>query len=80
MTLEEAQNEILDLKTQLEAATTERDKLSEDNKELSKSLENARTLNQKLFDRVRVDSTKEASADEEEDAPTCEEFAKTIII
>ena len=80
MTLEEAQERILDLEGQLEATTTERDKLSEDNKELTKHLENARTLNQKLFDRLPAHVSEEASTEDDEDAPTCEEFATTIII
>lgn len=80
MTLEEAQERILELEGQLETVTTERDKLSSDNIELGKNLENARTLNQKLFDRLPVHSTTEASTDDEDDAPTCEEFAKTINI
>ena len=80
MTLEEAQERILDLEGQVETLTTERDKLSSDNTELAKNLENARTLNQKLFDRVRADTSTEASTDDEDDAPTCEEFAKTINI
>ena len=80
MTLEEAQERILELEGQLETVTTERDKLSEDNKDLTSNLEKARTLNQKLFDRVSVQSTEEASTDDEDDAPTCEELAKSIII
>ena len=80
MTLEEAQDRILELEGQLETVTTERDKLSSDNTELAKNLENARTLNQKLFDRVAVAKSEGASTEDEDDVPTCEEFAKTIHI
>lgn len=80
MTLEEAQERILELEGQLETVRTERDTLSQNNNELTKNLEAARTLNQKLFDRVKVTEASEASAEEEDDVPTCEEFAKTIII
>ena len=79
MTIEEAQERILELESQLETVTTERDTLSQNNSELSTNLEKARELNQKLFERVNAQHTDESAQDgEEDDVQTCEDFAKSI--
>ena len=79
MTLEQAQERILELESQLETVTTERDTLSQNNSELSTNLENARALNQKLFERVEAQHTDGSAHDgEEDDVPSCEDFAQTI--
>lgn len=80
MTLEQAQERILELESELEARTAERDTLLQNNNELTTNLENARRLNQKLFERVEAQKSEEARPQEDDEAPTCEEFAKTIII
>lgn len=80
MTIEEAQARILELETENESIKTERDSLLQDKNELSNSLEKARELNQKLFERVSVDKSKdEEDEDDEPETPSCEEFAKSII-
>lgn len=80
MTLEEAQNRILELEGQLAEVTNERDTLSQNNNALTTDLENARALNQKLFERVSVAEVEDEPEEEPETAPSCEEFAKTLKI
>lgn len=82
MTLEEAQEKILELNEQVQNLTTERDSLSQDNESIKNECENLRTLNQKYFNKLlaqEVDAKKQ-SDEEGEEVPTCEEFAKTIEI
>lgn len=76
-TIEQAQERILELETQLTELTNERDTLSENNNNLSRDLEAARTLNQKLFERV---TTKETTEDDDEgdDVESLEDFAKKL--
>jgi len=76
-TIEQAQERILELETQLTELTNERDTLSENNKNLSHDLEAARTLNQKLFERVTTKETPEDD-DEGDDVESCEDFAKKL--
>ncbi len=80
MTLEEAQQRILDLETQLAEVTNERDSLSQNNETLVHDLDAARTLNQKLFERVTQSTAEETEEPEEETPPTCEEFARSMKI
>lgn len=83
MTLEEAQVRILELEEQLEERTTERDTLSQNNTQLSQDLERVRTLNQRYFEKLSAQfpgSGDKKEEDDESDAPTCEEFAKTLTI
>lgn len=79
MTIEQAQERILALESELETVRTERDTLSQNNVTLSQDLERARTLNQRLFERVTNDKPDDTDP-EPDDVPTCEEFAKTITI
>lgn len=80
-TIEQAQERILELESQLETVTTERDTLLHDKSELSTHLENARTLNQKLFERVEAQHADgSAPDDDDEPAPSCEDFAKSLNI
>ena len=77
MTLEEAQEQILELQDQVTALTGERDTLSQVNTALTEKVEELRTLNQKLFLRTQAGTAEEPK--NEEPAPaSCEEFAKTI--
>lgn len=80
MTIEEAQERILELETELATVTAERETLSQNNETLAHDLESARTLNQKLFERVTRQETKEDEDDEGADVPSCEEFAKNLTI
>lgn len=80
MTIEEAQERILELETELATRTTERDTLSQNNESLARDLESARTLNQKLFERVTRQEAKQDEDDEGTDVPTCEDFAKNLSI
>lgn len=80
-TLEEAQAEILRLQGVNTELTNERDTLSQNNKALTEDLEKVRTLNQNYFNRLVAQSSPQTEKeDDTPDAPSCEEFAKTIKI
>lgn len=81
MTLEEAQAEILRLQEENTQLTNERDTLSQNNTTLTEELNQVRTLNQKYFNKLTAQYSKQTLDDEEEEhVPTCEEFAKTLHI
>ncbi len=82
-TLEEAQAEIVRLNDELAARTVERDTLTQNNENLTAELDRVRTLNQRYFERlIMQDSKQDEAGDGREDDPTpsCEEFAKTLKI
>lgn len=79
MTIEEAQNRILELETQLADVTSERDTLSQNNESLTTDLKNARELNQRYFERLNMGKAEETE-EHEEPALSCEDFAKTLNI
>lgn len=82
MTLEEAQQKILDLTEENQNLKTEKETLSGENKTLKEDNENLRTINQKYFNKLLAQETPEKPEDEEEsdEVQSCEEFAKTITI
>ena len=81
-TLEQAQEAILDLQAQVTELTNERDTLSQNNKNLSADLESARTLNQKLFNKVsaQFQDQEDKNDDDEKEVPSCEDFTRTLNI
>ena len=80
MTLEQAQEQIIELTEEVENIRQERDTLSQNNENLKAENENLRTLNQKYFNKLiaqdTADTHKEDKKDEEQ--PTCEQFAESI--
>ena len=82
MTLEEAQERILELTEQNQNLTTERDSLSQENETLKTESENLRKLNQKYFNRLIAQDERKTNdeTNEPETVPTCEEFAANIDI
>lgn len=81
MTLEEAQERIIELAEQNQTLTAQNETLSQNNESLTTELENMRTLNQKYFNKLIAQETPEDNDGEEpEDVPTCEEFAKQLTI
>lgn len=80
MTLEEAQNRILELTEELQTVTAERDTLSHDNDTLRNEAENLRALNQKYFNKLIAQDSKETEKEDQEPVPTCEEFAANLDI
>lgn len=81
MTIEEAQERILELTEQVQNLTTERDSLSQNNESLTNELSEVRKLNQKYFNRLIAQEEKpEPEEEEEEKIPTCEEFAESLDI
>lgn len=82
MTIEEAQERIVDLEEQLTERTNERDTLSQNNNDLRTENESLRKLNQKYFNKLSAHYSDPAGKNDEDDkeAPTCEEFAKTLNI
>lgn len=82
-TLEEAQAEIVRLGEELVKVTTERDNYSAKVTETNTELENVRKLNQQYFNKLSSQIFKDEDKDDkkdEDDAPTCEDFAKTLTI
>lgn len=79
-TLEEAQAEIIRLNEELTERTNERDTLSQNNDSLTADNENLRKLNQQYFNKLTAQYSDQGSEnnDGEEEAPTCEEFAKSL--
>lgn len=82
MTLEEAQAEIVRLNEELTERTNERDTLSQNNESLTADNENLRKLNQQYFNKLTAQYSEQPGENNEEDkeAPSCEEFAKTLKI
>lgn len=78
MTLEEAQEQIVDLQQQLTERTNERDTLSQDNESLKGELEKVRTLNQKYFNQLTAQYAPAADPQPEADSESLEEFARKI--
>lgn len=81
MTLEEAQAEIIRLNEELTTAQSERDNYSAKVNELTAENEKVRELNQKYFLKLsaQYNPTPEHTEDDE-DVPSCEDFAKTLTI
>lgn len=82
MTLEEAQAEIIRLNEQVTELTNERDTLSQNNTTLTGELESVRKLNQQYFNKLSAQYSHDGDKkdDDEEEVPTCEDFAKTLDI
>ena len=81
MTLEEAQAQIVELTEKVTELETERDSLFQKNETLTADIDRVRTLNQRYFEKLQAQTLgKPEQEDEDEDVPTCEEFAKTINI
>lgn len=77
MTLEELQEQNLQLQEQLEQERTQRETLSQNNEQLTRDLENARALNSKLLSKIPQTTVieEEPPAD---DHVTCVDFAASI--
>lgn len=81
MTLEEAQAEILRLQEANTELTNERDTLSQNNDTLTQELESVRKLNQQYFNKLSAQySPNPETSEDEDEAPSCEDFAKTLNI
>ena len=80
-TLEEARAEILRLNEELTTAQTERDNYSTQVSELTAENEKVRELNQQYFLKLSAQyKPTPKDEDEEQDAPSCEDFARTLTI
>lgn len=80
MTLEEAQARILELEEQLTERTNERDTLQQNNESLTQELGQVRTLNQRYFEKLSAQYSPDPQEADAPEAPSCEDFAKSIII
>lgn len=82
MTLEEAQEQILNQQEQIDNLTTERDSLSQENETLRTDNENLRTLNQKYFNKLiaQESDVDDKGTEGDDPVPTCEEFATSLNI
>lgn len=81
-TLEEARAEILRLQEVNTELTNERDTLSQNNATLTGELEQVRKLNQQYFNKLSAQYSPEQDKtdNEDEQVPSCEDFAKTLNI
>lgn len=80
-TLEEAQAEIIRLNEALTESQTAAQNYSDRITELESDLENVREINQKYFLKLSAQYAPPGQDDQDEpDAPTCEDFAKTLTI
>lgn len=81
-TLEEARAEIIRLNEALTERTNERDTLSQNNTQLTTELESVRKLNQQYFNKLSAQYSQDGDKNdsEDEEVPTCEDFAKTLNI
>lgn len=81
-TLEQAREAIVDLQARVTELTNERDTLSQNNNQLTQELESVRTLNQKYFNKLSAQFQDQEGKNDNEDkeAPSCEDFAKTLNI
>ena len=82
MTLEEAQAQIITLNERITELTNERDTLSQNNENLTNELGEVRKLNQTYFNKLSAQYSKQEDEnnDGDKEAPSCEEFAKTLTI
>lgn len=82
MTLEEAQERIIELTEQNQTLTAQNETLSKDKETLTAECENLRTLNQKYFNKLIAQETPEDGKGdpEPEEIPTCEQFARDLYI
>lgn len=79
-TLEEAQAEILRLQDELQTAKADAENYRGQVTEKASELEKVREINQQYFLRLSAQHQTPTPPEEEEDPPTCEEFAKTLNI
>ncbi len=81
-TLEEAQAEIIRLNEELTERTNERDTLTQNNNSLAQENESLRKLNQNYFNKLSAQYSHEEGKkdDDEEETPSCEDFARTLNI
>ena len=82
MTLEEAQEQIVNLQNSFTEVTNERDTLKANNQNLTNDLTRVRELNQRYFEKLSAQYVPPGGdpKDDHEPEPTCEEFAKTLKI
>ena len=81
MTLEEAQEQIVNLQNSLTEVTNERDTLKANNQNLTNDLTRVRELNQRYFEKLSAQYVPPGGdPDDDHEEPTCEEFARTLKI
>ena len=80
-TLEDAQAEIIRLNERLTEVETERDSLSQNNDTLTSDNARLRALNTSYFEKLSQQYVQpEKEKEQPPAAPSCEDFAKTLII
>lgn len=82
MTLEEAQEQIVNLQNSLTEVTNERDTLKANNQNLTNDLTRVRELNQRYFEKLSAQYVPPGgdNGNDDHEEPTCEEFARTLKI
>ena len=80
MTLEEAQEQIVELSERISYLETERDLLSSQNSELVGEVEKVRTINQKYFEKLTAQTLPDEEPEPDEPEESLVDFAKTLSI
>ena len=82
MTLEEAQEQIVNLQNSLTEVTNERDTLKVNNQNLTNDLTRVRELNQRYFEKLSAQYVPPGgdTGNDDHEEPTCEEFARNLKI
>ena len=82
MTIEEAQEQIVNLQQQITEITNERDTLRANNENLTADLNRVRELNQRYFEKLSAQYVPPGgdTGKNDREEPTCEEFARNLKI
>lgn len=82
MTIEEAQEQIVNLQNSVTELTNERDTLKSNNQKLNEDLTRVRELNQRYFEKLSAQYVPPGGdpGNDDHEEPTCEEFARTLKI
>ena len=81
-TIEEAKAEIIRLQEANIQLTNEKEALSQNNADLTGELESVKKLNQQYFNKLSQQyfPTEDKKDDDEQEVPSCEDFAKSLNI
>lgn len=77
-TMEELQQQVIDLTDEVTQLRTNNETLSQNNTNLQKEIDDVRTLNQKMFLKLTAETVKDEPDESEPPAKSCTDFAKEI--
>lgn len=77
-TLEAAQERIIELENEVGRITAENGDLTSQLSAANDEVENLRTINQRYFNKLLAQESNKKEPDDDEEAPSCEEFAASL--